>query len=308
MFLSDKEYERIYDAFASEAKLEVAASYELGVCSIIDGLHPGDRLNMLGDLSAQIEARKGETTVIAGPSGHGKSALMNQVALDLGDQGKRVCLMSFEMTPARTLYRMCRQCLGREMTPDKAADLLKRMEDRIIVLDKVGSVTPKFVLGAMIKAARDFGCTHIIIDNLMKVCNEYGDGAYNEQKHFIDGLCALAKALKVHVWLVCHVRKAENETVEINKYSIRGSTAITDQVDNVILLMRNLTKERKMEATRGETFSIDQDYPDSLLIVDKQRNGEWQGRIRFWYDKDSMCFCMKPNRLCDDYFQASQPS
>ncbi len=27
-----------------------------------------------------------------------------------------------------------------------------------------------------------------------------------------------------------------------------------------------------------------------MLICDKQRNGEWEGRIALWYDKDSQQF------------------
>ena len=41
------------------------------------------------------------------------------------------------------------------------------------------------------------------------------------------------------------------------------------------------------ELTKGKG---DPDAPDALLIVDKQRNGEWEGRIALWYDRDSQQF------------------
>ncbi len=81
----------------------------------------------------------------------------------------------------------------------------------------------------------------------------------------------------MHIHLVCHSRKAGNETEAPRKMDIRGSGSITDQVDNVFCVWRN-KDERRLQ---GE---------DALLIVDKQRNGEWEGRLSLAYHAESQAY------------------
>ena len=305
MLLSDKDLEQAYDSLQAQGnKIAPSSEFTDDACLIADDLLSGDSLSFLGEKSESIEFRKGELTVVAGASGHGKSALMGQIALDLASQGRKVCILSLEMPPARTLYRMGRQQEGfavcgripqyRETAADTLEDFLKQIAPYIFLLDRVGSATPKQVFGAMVQAVTKFGCEHIIIDNLMRVCPEYGDKANEAQKDFIQNLIALAKRFDVHVWLVHHVRKGQSETDEINKYSIRGAAAITDNADNVILLCRNLAKEKKLE--NEYRLDIDEAEGDSVLIVDKQRNGDWQGRIQLWFDKQTYQLCPTCNR------------
>ena len=300
MLLSDKDLEKAYDSLQEQGnKIAPSSEFTDDACLIADDLLSGDSLSFLGEKSESIEFRKGELTVVAGASGHGKSALMGQIALDLASQGRKVCILSLEMPPARTLYRMGRQQEGfavcgripqyRETAADTLEDFLKQIAPYIFLLDRVGSATPKQVFGAMVQAVTKFGCEHIIIDNLMRVCPEYGDKANEAQKDFIQNLIALAKRFDVHVWLVHHVRKGQSETDEINKYSIRGAAAITDNADNVILLCRNLAKEKKLESEYRR--DVDESEGDSVLIVDKQRNGDWQGRIQLWFDKQTYQLC-----------------
>ena len=305
MLLSDKDLEMAYDSLQAQGnKIAPSSEFTDDACLIADDLLSGDSLSFLGEKSESIEFRKGELTVVAGASGHGKSALMGQIALDLASQGRKVCILSLEMPPARTLYRMGRQQEGfavcgripqyRETAADTLEDFLKQIAPYIFLLDRVGSATPKQVFGAMVQAVTKFGCEHIIIDNLMRVCPEYGDKANEAQKDFIQNLIALAKRFDVHVWLVHHVRKGQSETEEINKYSIRGAAAITDNADNVILLCRNLAKEKKLENEYRR--DVDESEGDSVLIVDKQRNGDWQGRIQLWFDKQTYQLCPTCNR------------
>jgi len=300
VLLSDKDLEKAYDALQAQGnKIAPSSEFTDDACLIADDLLSGDSLSFLGEKSESIEFRKGELTVVAGASGHGKSALMGQIALDLASQGRKVCILSLEMPPARTLYRMGRQQEGlavcgripqyRETATDTLEDFLKQIAPYIFLLDRVGSATPKQVFGAMVQAVTKFGCEHIIIDNLMRVCPEYGDKANEAQKDFIQNLIELAKRFDVHVWLVHHVRKGQSETEEINKYSIRGAAAITDNADNVILLCRNLAKEKKLENEYRR--DVDESEGDSVLIVDKQRNGDWQGRIQLWFDKQTYQLC-----------------
>ena len=64
----------------------------------------------------------------------------------------------------------------------------------------------------------------------------------------------------------------------IDKFSIKGSGSITDQVDNLILVQRNKRKEKAVAA--GESVV---DVPDTFLTISKQRNGDYEGSIGLWY-------------------------
>lgn len=307
MLLSDKDLEQAYEELAATGnKIAFASEFSNEACLIADDMLAGDQLTFIGD---KIEFRMGELTVVAGASGHGKSAFMGQIALDLASQGNRVCILSLEMPPARTLYRMARQQEGlavcgripqyAETAAYRTEEFLKKISPFICLLDRVGSATPKQVYGAIVQAVKKFQCQHIIIDNLMRVCPEYGDSANEAQKNFVQTLIALGKRLDIHIWLVHHVRKGASETDEINKYSIRGAAAITDNADNIILLTRNLKKERKLE--KDYSWQIDSEEGDSILTIDKQRNGDWQGRIPLWFDRQTYRFCPTVERKPEKY-------
>ena len=136
MLLSDKDLEQAYEALQAQGnKIADASEFTDDACMIADDLLVGDQLTFLADKRSYIEFRKGELTVVAGASGHGKSALMGQIALDLASQGRKVCILSLEMPPARTLYRMGRQQEGfavcgripqyRETASDTLEDFLR---------------------------------------------------------------------------------------------------------------------------------------------------------------------------------------
>jgi twinkle protein len=57
----------------------------------------------------QFDFKTGEVTLYAGGNGGGKSLITGQIAMSLVKQNQKVCLMSFEMKPERTLERMTRQ-------------------------------------------------------------------------------------------------------------------------------------------------------------------------------------------------------
>ena len=101
---------------------------------------------------------------------------------------------------------------------------------------------------------------------------------------FLDALCTIARDTGMHIHLVAHSRKARDETQAPGKMDVKGSGSITDQVDNVVIWWRNKAKENAIQA--GEPS--DPSKPDALMLIDKQRNGEFEGKVAFWFDPESM--------------------
>lgn len=229
------------------------------------------------------------------------SLLTGQVALQLLAAGQKVGIQSFEMTPARTLYRMLRQGWGRLPTKYDAQANEKKIQAFLAYCRDAGlllsnekqAITIEGVLGVSVVMAKEFGCKHVFIDNLMKVVHAEDD--YTGQKEFVQGCCQIARELSVHIHIVHHVRKGGSEKDEIDKFAVRGSSAIVDQIDNLVLIRRNLDKERLAEQ-RELTPTEDQDEADSLLRISKQRNGDFMGLVPLWFDKRGAVFCTSAER------------
>lgn len=223
----------------------------------------------------KIHFRPGEVTVWAGVNGHGKSMFLSQVILDLCYQAERVMVASFEMLPVRQMQRMTRQASGSRLPSKEWLEVFHQWTDeRLWIYDHVGAVDWKKLLAVMRYCIVNFGITQFVIDSLMKCVK--GEDDYNGQKDFVNELCAFAQANGVHVHLVHHVRKGESEHKAPGKFDIKGAGAITDQVDNVAIVWRNKIAEQE---NNGD--------PTCILAWEKQRNGEYEGKLGFWFDVES---------------------
>ncbi len=121
--------------------------------------------------------------------------------------------------------------------------------------------------------------------------NENDDHA--KIKWFVDQLCVLAKNLNVHIHLVAHSKKPSNQGGRPSRYDIKGTGAISDLADNVIIMWRNKEKERKLDEgiiNHADELEV-QNEPDARMIIDKQRHGNsWTGSINLYHDSFSRSF------------------
>jgi hypothetical protein len=102
------------------------------------------------------------------------------------------------------------------------------------------------VLALATYVRKELGIDHLVVDSLMK-CG-IGVDDLTGQKDFVDGLCAIARDTGLHIHLVCHMRKGENERLAPGKFDIKGAGEITDMVDNINIVWKNLRKAEKDEA------------------------------------------------------------
>ncbi len=231
-----------------------------------------------------FEIRRGEVTLWAGINGHGKSQFVGQVVLNQLRDGQRVCMASLEMPPLRTMSRMSRQAFGGEQPPpDFVRKFSRWTDDRLWLYDHVGACRVEVMIAIIRYAAHTFGIDQFVVDNLTKVVD--GEDNYNAQKDFVNRLCMVAHDTGVHIHLVAHVRKGKSENDQPGKFDVKGAGSITDLVDNVFIVWRNKAKE---EAIRAGNLNYDRNEPDTVLQLEKQRNGETEGQYRFWFHPGSL--------------------
>lgn len=239
-----------------------------------------------------LRFRPGEVTLWQGINGHGKSELLGQACIGFACQAEPVCIASLEMKPQATLKRMLRQTAMNRTPGVQAVDrLIDWSRDRLWLYDQQGTVKPAMLYAVARYCADRLKVRHLVIDSLMKCVR--GEDDYNGQKDFVDMLCTLARDLGMHIHLVHHAKKGEDEDKVPGKFSAKGSGAIVDQVDQMLTVWRNKKKERIAEADlrkNGELSADTLDMPDTVLICDKNRHGEWEGRIQLWRHAESLQF------------------
>jgi len=224
---------------------------------------------------AKIRFRPGEVTGWIGPNRDGKSLLLGYLAAHWALQETRVVIASLEMDVGLQLKRISRQLLCDELPKEADFDMLLRRLSHLNFLDFVGHLGPAQILKLARHAGERF--RHVIIDNLTLIVPP-GRDTDASASAFVRGLVEIARETECHIHLVGHVRKPDEDRW-LTRYDWRGTGACPDMVHNVVIVHRNEKKHRKLEA--GDNSLIEK--PDVFLTVDKQRNGEYHGRLGFWW-------------------------
>lgn len=214
------------------------------------------------------------------------SLLLSHVMVQCMDHGQKVFIASLEMRPEWTLERMTRQGIGKRRGSEEEIRAFHRWTDgKLWLYDHVGAVQWRKLMAVCRWVIAEKKVDHIVIDSLMRL--GVGEQDYDGQKAVVDALCDLRHDHAVHIHLVMHSRKLADEFSPPGKFDAKGTGTITDLADNVVTVWRNKKKESFPEKHA--------DDPDALLICDKQRNGEWEGKVRLWFDKDSMQYLADPH-------------
>lgn len=279
-----------FDAYFSEqnvdaAKIKPAASWQDEVIDRFYGQASATNWTPTGfqKMADKFDLRPGEVTLWAGINGHGKTTYLSQIMLAVMRRSEKVCIASMEMRPRDTMAKMTQQAGG---TGQPSIGFIKAFHhwtnDRLWVYDHVGRIASSRILAVATYVRKELGIDHLVIDSLMK-CG-IGVDDLTGQKDFVDGLCAIARDTGLHIHLVAHMRKGENERVAPGKFDVKGAGEITDLVDNVVIVWKNL---RKSEKPDEENQSSD---PDAYVRIAKQRHHSWEGSFAFWFDKASQQF------------------
>lgn len=230
-----------------------------------------------------FELRASEVTLWTGINKHGKTTLLSQVMLSVMGSDKKVGLLSLEMAPHKSMAKMVKQASGVESPSIPYIHAFHKWTDsRLWILNHVGKLPTKRVKAIVVYMRKVLGIDHVVIDSLMK-CG-MGTDDYNAQKDFIDELCSIARDTGVSIHLVAHMKKGENERTAPGKFDVKGASELTDMVDNIMIIWKNI---RKSEKPNDPVVAAE---PDGFMRVAGQRHFPWEGSFAFWFDKGSQQF------------------
>lgn len=189
----------------------------------------------------------GEVSILSGSNSSGKSSWINNLMLNVIQQGYKVALWSGELPPAilKTWIQMCaagKQYLrpskieGRYYVPnDIAAKIDAWLDGKFYLYNNEYSNKWQQIFNDMNELLK-IGVKLFILDNLFSLDVDIFDGdKNNKHKELILEICKFAKKNGVHILLVAHPRKTVGF---LRKNDISGTADLTNAVDNVFICHR----------------------------------------------------------------------
>ncbi len=283
---------------------EELKSAGLFVDDVIEMFYPGENTFIGYDppwdkAKGKILFRPDELSVWTGINGHGKSQFLGHLVLHLMKSGARVCIASLELKPKRLLERLTRQASALEKpSPDYIRVINKWYSSCLWLFSLVGTAKSKRLLEVFLYARQRYGIDVFVIDSFMKL--DIAEDDYKAQKALMEQLCDFKNQHNCHVHIVVHPRKSADETQAPSKLDNKGTGAISDLADNCFAIWRNKEKEEiKNLQAQGVKLSKAQEekikHFDVLWKCDKQRNGDWEGKLGFCFDQKSLQYLPSEN-------------
>jgi len=230
--------------------------------------------------------RNEEVSIWTGQNSSGKSTFLSQEILHLIEEGKKVCVGSFEMPPRKYLWWLLKQYNQTDfMNDDIVEKSLDELSLQLYVVDILGVIKKDKLLEIMEFAFRKYGVDVFVIDSLMKVdLSSNSNEVLGEQKKFVSGLKDFASEYKSHIHLVAHPRKSNSDDDQVGKTDVAGSGDITNLADNVFVLHRFSDEIKQVRLKQSK-----KDY-DAMLIVKKNREHGTTGIVGYQFNVKSKRF------------------
>lgn len=199
----------------------------------------------------------GQTVILTGKRGDGKSTLGSQILANALDNGKSVFAYSGELPDYFFKRWLDFQIAGQQNVIDRAGEvgsvnyfipdskvhkISEWYRGRAYLFDNQATEDNEleYLLSTIEKAIQQYGIQLVLLDNLMTALDIGLDiDLYRAQSKFVDKLVKISKNYNVAVILVVHPRK--NSLGADDNDVVSGSSDITNKVDVVMTYKRDKT-------------------------------------------------------------------
>jgi len=252
-----------------------------------------------------IRLLPGHAVLLSGPTGHGKSQIVHQAAVEIAQQHQaKVAIASLEMDTLDVVRRMVELDIGiaaGEMTKEILEDYLAE-RDSFVWLKQTGKARLADIIDFWEYAKSRFGCTHFVLDNLTKLTTKMDD--YAQQTDDMNTLTDWGRDNRVTVWVLAHHRKIPTDQAKKQIHSVdevRGASTITDLTSVALAVYRNRRKE--------QSNTPDPKAPDAWIYCTKQRSTGKEPVILLWRDLSVNFVKLQPgNKIDEDDIPDTKPA
>jgi twinkle protein len=225
--------------------------------------------------------RPGEVTLWTGVSSHGKSTFLGFLIMSALCKGHKSFIASMEVKAEKTVFKMIKAtCKKPTPSPADVGGFLELFGPELILADRIGYVEQKDLFDMMRFAYQRYGCTHFMIDSLMRIAGLSEE--YTKQAEFMNELQVFAKETDAHIHLVAHPRKLGTDGKPA-LMDIKGSSDIPNNADNVVAVCRNMEKMDKLRDPSTTASQLAAMW-DTEIRVEKQRESGWAGAFQLRFD------------------------
>jgi len=260
-------------------------------------------------LQGMFDIPKQGVTLLGGYSGHQKSTVANQWAVHALGAGHKVCIASLELTTDNLFDIMAGQsaCL-QEPHEGYLRKFGDWCQDKLFIVDHHDVMGTEEVIHLIQDAKRLLGADMFILDCLFQVDT---GGELEQEKRFMQRLAVTARDYDIAILVVHHMRKSqgpEGEKRVPNKHDFIGSSHLTNAAAGVLILWEDKAKS----SARNNGEEVDDDKPDFILSVAKNRFGPYEGAIGLYKHEDARLLCnsrarqYKPLILEDDTWKSKK--
>ena len=213
--------------------------------------------------------RRGELTVLTGPTGSGKTTFLSQLSLDFAKQGIGTLWGSFEIKNDILISNMLQQFAGENLV--KKPELFRYHSEQfqklpLHFLSFYGESDIDRVCHTIEWAVYELGVMHVIIDNLQFLMGVQAKGVsvFQAQDEILAKFRSLVTKHQIHLSLVIHPKKVpESDDLDIS--SIFGTAKATQEADNIFIIQtRNNFRIIDIKKNR-----FDGDIGKSAIIFDR---------------------------------------
>lgn len=229
--------------------------------------------------------RDGEVTLWSGLTGDGKSSMLATVMVQLAADKIPFFICSMESLPEALCATLSHIAYGQNPTESEVKKFLKYFGGQFCFADFT-NVAPDQLMKLMAAAQKKFGARHFIIDPFMRITGL--EGEYPAQNAFVTRLQVFAKANQSHIHLVAHPKKHDAE-LRTRLQDVKGSNDLTNNVDNVVIVRRNVKKKRAQQEGSLSQEEI-AGMHDVEFYVEKQRATGELPMINLRYDKHTKLY------------------
>lgn len=249
-----------------------------------------------------------DTGILTGMVGHGKTDCANAIMLNEMKNGEIVCMAAFD-TPMDDLVRLCAwQMAGHEPDDHEIRMTCEALRGKLYFIDGVNNdIGAKGLLDDMDYAAKRFGCTRFLIDNLSEIADIRKDD-YDAQDSFVRKVDKFDKKTGTNTMIVAHSLMSQEgcEWKIPGRRDVEGSKGMVKPIQYGLTVFRNKVKEKPEEYDEEDRTpkKIQRliEGSDVYFSVWKQRNGFREEFVQgLKYDKKARIYATEYTRFESPY-------